>query len=47
MFLGRVTCPGVDTGTRLVVEGVVGEHHGRLAMLNPAYEILPAPEGDS
>ena len=41
VFFGRRHLPGVATGTRLVVEGVVGEHQGRLAMLNPAYEILP------
>ena len=41
VFLGRRRIPGIGVGTRLVVEGVVGEHHGRLALLNPAYEIQP------
>jgi amino acid transporter len=40
VFLGRREVPGIGTGTRLVVQGVVGDHHGRLAILNPAYEIL-------
>jgi hypothetical protein len=29
----------VDVGTRMVVEGTVGLHRHRLAMLNPAYEL--------
>jgi amino acid transporter len=44
VFLGRRHLPGIGTGTRLVVQGVVGEHHGRLALLNPAYDILPSPD---
>lgn len=39
VFFGRRQIPGVTSGTKLVVEGVVGEHRGRMAMLNPAYEI--------
>ena len=46
VFLGRRHLPGVGTGTRLVVQGVVGEHQGRLAILNPTYDILPGPEAD-
>jgi hypothetical protein len=41
VFLGRRAIAGVKVGTRLVVEGTVGEDRGRLAMLNPASEILP------
>ena len=40
VFLGRRDYPGLHTGRRVVVEGVVGEHHGRLAMLNPRLELL-------
>jgi amino acid transporter len=40
VFFGRRYLAGVATGSRLVVEGVVGEHRGTMAMLNPAYEIL-------
>jgi amino acid transporter len=39
VFFGRRRLSGVATGSRLVVEGVVGEHRGVVAMLNPAYEI--------
>ncbi|MBV8950078.1 MAG: hypothetical protein JOZ99_04325, partial [Actinobacteria bacterium] len=39
VFLGRRTVPGVEVGTRLLVEGTAGEYHGRLAILNPQYEI--------
>jgi amino acid transporter len=39
VFLGRRQLPGVDVGTRMVVEGTVGLHHQRLAVLNPTYEL--------
>jgi amino acid transporter len=42
VFFGRRHLAGVHTGTRLVVSGVVGEHRGIMAMLNPAYEIQAA-----
>jgi amino acid transporter len=46
VFFGRRRLSGVATGSRLVVEGVVGEHRGVMAMLNPAYEIqTPLPAG--
>jgi hypothetical protein len=41
VFLGRRGIAGVDVGTRLLVEGTVGIHKGRLALLNPSYRILP------
>jgi amino acid transporter len=44
VFLGRRQVPGIEVGARLVVEGVVGEYHGRLAILNPSYEILVEDE---
>ncbi|MBL8774811.1 MAG: amino acid permease [Acidimicrobiales bacterium] len=40
VFLGRREVPGIRVGVRLKAQGVVGEHHGRLAILNPVYEIL-------
>jgi len=43
LFLGRRSIPGMKVGARVVVEGTVGENHGRLAMLNPTYEFLPDP----
>jgi hypothetical protein len=42
VFLGRREVPGVGPGTRMVAEGMVGDHGGRLAMLNPDYVLLPA-----
>ena len=40
VFMGRRSIAGLKTGTKLRVSGVVGEHHGRPAILNPVYEIL-------
>ena len=40
VFLGRRSVPGIETGTQLVVEGMVGRHGGRLAVINPLYELL-------
>jgi amino acid transporter len=43
VFLGRKHVAGIAPGVRLVAEGMVGDHGGRLAMLNPDYRILPEP----
>ena len=40
MFLGRRAVPGIELGTRLVAEGMVGRHNGQLAIINPGYELL-------
>jgi amino acid transporter len=40
VFLGRREVAGVALGTHMVVEGVAGEHHGRLAILNPTYQLV-------
>lgn len=40
VFLGRRKVPGIQPGAHLAAEGVVGDHHGRLAMLNPDYTLL-------
>ena len=40
VFLGRSKVPGIDIGSRLRAQGVAGEHRGRLAILNPAYQLL-------
>jgi RecG-like helicase len=42
VFLGRRRVAGIRPGSRLVVEGMAGSHHGRLAILNPLYEIVAA-----
>ncbi len=44
VFFGRRELPGVTTGTKLVVDGVIGEHRGKMAILNPQYEIQAAAE---
>jgi amino acid transporter len=41
VFFGRRSVPGIEPGTELTIEGAVGSHHGRLAILNPIYEIHP------
>jgi RecG-like helicase len=43
VFLGRRHVPGIDLGTHMVVEGTVGQHGGRLAILNPIYELFREP----
>lgn len=40
VFLGRRSVSGIGPGRRMVVEGMVGAHHGLLAVLNPDYELL-------
>jgi amino acid transporter len=44
VFLGRRQIAGIRPGTQLVAEGMVGDWRGRLAMLNPDYELLSVPE---
>jgi RecJ-like exonuclease len=44
VFLGRREIPGIRPGTTLTAEGMVADHQGRLAILNPAYQLLPAGE---
>jgi len=39
VFLGRRGLAGVGVGSRMVVEGAVGLHRNRLALLNPTYEL--------
>ena len=41
VFLGRRGLAGVDVGTRMSVEGTVGVHNARLAIMNPSYQLLP------
>lgn len=39
LFLGRHHVAGVEIGTTMTVEGMVVDHHGRLAIMNPVYTI--------
>ena len=38
-FMGRRAIRGLTLGTRVVVEGVIGEQHGRVLMMNPRLEL--------
>jgi amino acid transporter len=40
VFLGRSKIAGIEIGTYLRAEGVAGNHRGRLAILNPIYQLL-------
>lgn len=39
-FLGRREIAGLDVGSQVLAEGMVGESNGSLTILNPAYEIV-------
>lgn len=39
VFLGRRDVPGIVLGARIAAEGMVGNHHGTLSILNPVYEL--------
>ena len=39
-FLGRREIAGLEVGTELRAEGMVGEENGALKILNPSYELL-------
>jgi hypothetical protein len=39
-FLGRRSIAGLDVGSTLCAEGMVGEENGSLTILNPSYEIV-------
>ena len=41
VFLGRRQIGGIKLGARVVVEGTVAETRKQLALLNPAYQLLP------
>lgn len=44
VFMGRREIPGIRTGSQIAVTGTVGDRRGRLAMLNPVYELLSVPD---
>ena len=39
VFLGRHRIAGVELGATMTVEGMVVDHHGRLAIMNPLYTL--------
>jgi amino acid transporter len=44
VFQGRRRIPGIQQGARLVAQGMVGAWEGRLAILNPDYELIGGPD---
>jgi hypothetical protein len=44
VFLGRPRVAGVEIGTRMRVAGTAGDRQGRLAILNPEYQLLNGRE---
>ena len=44
VFLGRRSIAGINSGTLLRAEGMVGKHKGKLAIINPSYELLSVAE---
>jgi RecG-like helicase len=40
VWMGRRSIPGLSLGTRVVVDGVVGETRGQRRMVNPTFEFL-------
>jgi amino acid transporter len=44
VFYGRREVGGITMGTSMLVEGMTIDHHGRLAIVNPAYELRPGEE---
>jgi hypothetical protein len=44
VFQGRRRIPGIQQGARLVAQGMVGAWEGRLAILNPDYELIAGPD---
>ena len=43
VFHGRPSVPGIERGTRLMVDGMVGTQGGEAVILNPDYEIVALP----
>jgi hypothetical protein len=41
VFLGRREIAGIRPGVHMTAEGMIGDHKGRLAILNPVYELEP------
>jgi hypothetical protein len=39
-FLGRREIAGLEVGSQLRAEGMVGEEEGAMVILNPSYELL-------
>ena len=46
VFLGRGSISGLRSGSMLIAEGMVWKRRGKLAMINPAFELL-SPSGSA
>jgi RecG-like helicase len=40
VWMGRRTIPGLDLGTRVVVEGLIADQRGEKRLVNPSFEFL-------
>jgi amino acid transporter len=40
VFFGRRSISGLQSGVQLMAEGTVGKHKGKLAVMNPLYELM-------
>ena len=47
IFQGRTSVPGIERGTRLVATGTIQSRNQEAVILNPRYEIVAAPHGDT
>jgi amino acid transporter len=47
IFIGRKQIAGVRTGSQIVLTGTIGDRRGKLAILNPTYELLSVPDTES
>ena len=43
-FLGRRQIPGLEPGSRVIVEGTVSDRRGQPTIVNPSYELLPTSD---
>ncbi len=46
VFQGRSSVPGIENGTRLIVQGTVASINREAVILNPSYEIVAAPHAE-
>ncbi len=46
VFVGRRKVAGIEPGTKLVAEATVNQYAGRLALLNPDYQLIATPDQD-
>jgi hypothetical protein len=40
VFMGRRSIPGLSLGTRVLVEGALGEVRGHARIVNPRFELV-------